>query len=86
MKTGSKVVWNRKIVLLNLVHTYLKQQNTCFKFVLLLGRRRTGVIGGLEVILPLRGGRFWLGRNPRIALRFIRGYFHLLPPGGKAMS
>jgi hypothetical protein len=31
--------------------------------------------------VPLRGSRRFLAGNPRIALRFIRGYYHCLPPG-----
>jgi len=30
---------------------------------------------------PLRGAQLWWAGIPRISLRFIRGYFHLLPPG-----
>ena len=33
---------------------------------------------------PLRGARLCWAGNPRIALRFIRGYFPSIPPGGKA--
>ena len=33
---------------------------------------------------PVRTGS--LGRFPRIALRFIRGYFRFLPPGGNELA
>ena len=37
---------------------------------------------GMRLLVPpLQGGRVWLGRIPRIALRSIRGYFRRVPPG-----